>query len=70
MMELDMIVGTGGVLRHAPRREQSALMMMDAYQPEGVTDAGGGQHLHDAAARRALDGPSRRRRRRCSSATA
>jgi uncharacterized protein (TIGR01319 family) len=37
MMRLDMIVGSGGVLSHAPRREQSALMMMDAYQPEGFT---------------------------------
>jgi uncharacterized protein (TIGR01319 family) len=37
MMELDMIVGSGGVLSHAPRRSQSAMMMMDAYQPEGVT---------------------------------
>jgi hypothetical protein len=37
MLSLDMIVGSGGVLSHAPRREQSALMMMDAYQPEGFT---------------------------------
>ena len=37
MMALNMIVGSGGVLSHAPRREQSALMMMDAYQPEGIT---------------------------------
>ncbi len=37
LLTLDMIVGSGGVLSHAPRREQSALMMMDAYQPEGVT---------------------------------
>ncbi len=37
LMELDMIVGSGGVLSHAPRRAQSALMMMDAYQPEGIT---------------------------------
>ncbi|HSI73112.1 MAG TPA: glutamate mutase L, partial [Fimbriimonas sp.] len=37
MMNLDMIIGSGGVLSHAPRRAQSALMMMDAYQPEGVT---------------------------------
>jgi uncharacterized protein (TIGR01319 family) len=37
MMSLDMIIGSGGVLSHAPRRAQSALMMMDAYQPEGVT---------------------------------
>lgn len=37
MMELNMIIGSGGVLSHAPRRAQSALMMMDAYQPEGIT---------------------------------
>jgi uncharacterized protein (TIGR01319 family) len=37
MLDLDMIVGSGGVLSHAPRRAQSALMMLDAYQPEGVT---------------------------------
>ena len=37
MMDLDMIVGSGGVLSHAPKREQAALMMLDAYQPEGVT---------------------------------
>ncbi len=38
MLDLDLVVGSGGVLSHAPRREQSALMMMDAYQPEGVTE--------------------------------
>ena len=37
MMDLNMIIGSGGVLSHAPRRAQSALMMMDAYQPEGIT---------------------------------
>jgi len=37
MIDLDMIVGSGGVLSHAPRREQAALMMLDAYQPEGHT---------------------------------
>ena len=37
MMDLSMIVGSGGVLSHAPQRAQSALMMLDAYQPEGVT---------------------------------
>ncbi len=37
MMKLDMIVGSGGVLSHAPHRAQSALMMLDAYLPEGVT---------------------------------
>lgn len=37
MMELDMLVGSGGVLCHAPRRQQAALMLIDAFQPEGVT---------------------------------
>jgi hypothetical protein len=37
MMDLDVIIGSGGVLSHAPVRAQSALMMMDAYQPEGIT---------------------------------
>ncbi|MCB0826640.1 MAG: glutamate mutase L [Armatimonadetes bacterium] len=37
MLNLDMIIGSGGVLSHAPKRAQSALMMLDAYQPEGVT---------------------------------
>lgn len=37
MMGLDLIVGSGGVLSHAPRRSQAALMMIDAFQPEGIT---------------------------------
>ncbi len=37
MMNLDLLVGSGGVLSHAPRRNQSALMMIDAFRPEGVT---------------------------------
>ncbi|HRS95627.1 MAG TPA: glutamate mutase L, partial [Candidatus Latescibacteria bacterium] len=37
MMELDLLVGSGGVLSHAPRRQQSMQMMIDAFQPEGVT---------------------------------
>ncbi len=37
LMDLGMIVGSGGVLSHAPRRAQSAMMMLDAFQPEGVT---------------------------------
>ena len=37
MMALDLLVGSGGVLSHAPRRSQTAAMMVDAYQPEGIT---------------------------------
>lgn len=36
-MKLDLIVGSGGVLSHAPRMEQTAAMMIDAFEPEGVT---------------------------------
>ena len=37
MMELDLLVGSGGVLSHAPRREQSAKMLIDSFLPEGIT---------------------------------
>ncbi len=37
MMTLDMLIGSGGVLSHAPRRQQAALMMIDAFSPEGIT---------------------------------
>ena len=37
MMVLDLLVGSGGVLSHAPRRAQTAAMLVDAFQPEGVT---------------------------------
>jgi uncharacterized protein (TIGR01319 family) len=37
MMNLNLIIGSGGVLSHAPLREQAALMMIDAFQPEGIT---------------------------------
>ncbi len=37
MMRLDMLVGSGGVLSHAPRRVQSAMMLLDGFLPEGFT---------------------------------
>lgn len=37
LMSLNMIIGSGGVLSHAPRRVEAAYMMLDAYQPEGIT---------------------------------
>ena len=37
MFELDMLIGSGGVLAHAPKLAQTALMMMDAYAPQGLT---------------------------------
>lgn len=38
MMRIGILVGSGGALSHAPRRAQAALMLLDAFQPEGVTD--------------------------------
>ena len=37
MMDLDLLVGSGGVLSHAPRRQQSARMLIDSFMPEGIT---------------------------------
>lgn len=37
MKRLDLLVGSGGVLSHAPRRSQAMMMLIDAFQPEGVT---------------------------------
>ena len=37
MLRIDMLAGTGGLLSHAPRRAQSALLLMDGFQPEGLT---------------------------------
>jgi len=37
MRSLDLLVGSGGVLSHAPRRAQAMMMLVDAFQPEGRT---------------------------------
>ena len=37
MMDLVLLVGSGGVLSHAPRRQQSARMLIDSFMPEGIT---------------------------------
>ncbi len=38
LLDLGLLVGSGGVLSHAPRRVQAALMMIDAFLPEGLTE--------------------------------
>jgi hypothetical protein len=38
LVDLGLLVGSGGVLSHAPRRSQSMLMMIDAFLPEGITE--------------------------------
>lgn len=37
MKDLDLLIGSGGVLSHAPRRSQAMMMLIDAFQPEGIT---------------------------------
>ncbi len=63
MMKLDLLVGSGGVLSHAPRRTQSMLMMIDAFQVEGITELAVELDLHDAAPGRLVDGAPGRRHR-------
>ncbi len=36
-LQPDLILGTGGVLAHAPKYGQVALILLDALQPQGVT---------------------------------
>jgi uncharacterized protein (TIGR01319 family) len=38
MMRIGMIIGSGGVLSHAPERKAAALMLLDAFEPLGVTE--------------------------------
>jgi uncharacterized protein (TIGR01319 family) len=37
MLKLDIVIGSGGVLSHAPSRVQAALMMTEGFGLEGVT---------------------------------
>ena len=37
LMTLDLLVGSGGVMSHAPRRNQSVMMLIDSFLPEGIT---------------------------------
>jgi len=36
-MKLDLLVASGGVLSHAPEMVQTAAMLVDAFEPEGIT---------------------------------
>ncbi|MAC56582.1 MAG: methylaspartate mutase, partial [Gimesia sp.] len=36
-MKLNLLVASGGVLSHAPNMNQTAAMMIDAFEPEGMT---------------------------------
>lgn len=37
LMALNLLIGSGGALSHSPRRNQAALMTIDAFLPEGIT---------------------------------
>ncbi len=37
LMTLNLLVGSGGVLSHAPRRHQTVMMLIDSFLPEGYT---------------------------------
>lgn len=36
-LRLNLLVASGGVLSHAPRMVQTAMMLIDAFEPEGIT---------------------------------
>ena len=36
-IDLHMLIGSGGVLSHAPKRAQAMLMLVDAFEVEGIT---------------------------------
>ena len=38
MMKLDLVIGSGGVLSHAPKRLGAALMMLDGFGLQGLTE--------------------------------
>lgn len=38
LMKLDLVIGSGGVLSHAPDRLSAALMMLDGFGLQGVTE--------------------------------
>ncbi|MBD3335184.1 MAG: methylaspartate mutase, partial [Candidatus Eisenbacteria bacterium] len=38
LADLDLLVGSGGTLSHAPRRVQAAAMLIDAFLPENITE--------------------------------
>jgi uncharacterized protein (TIGR01319 family) len=35
LSKIDLLIGSGGVLSHAPRRAQAAAILLDAFQPKG-----------------------------------
>lgn len=37
MLKLNLLIGSGGVLSHAPRRSQAMMMLVDSFEPQGVT---------------------------------
>ena len=37
LLKVNLLIGSGGILSHAPRRVQALCMMLDAFQPLGVT---------------------------------
>jgi uncharacterized protein (TIGR01319 family) len=37
MAKLDLLIGSGGVLSHAPRRSQAMMMLIDSFEPQAIT---------------------------------
>ena len=40
MFDIDLLIGSGGVLSHAPNRASAGLMLLDSFRPLGITFLG------------------------------
>jgi hypothetical protein len=45
LQDFDIIIGAGGVISHAPKPKQAALMLIDGLQPRGVTEIWRDRHF-------------------------
>jgi uncharacterized protein (TIGR01319 family) len=45
MQDYDIIIGAGGVISHAPKPEQAAMMLIDGLQPRGATELWRDRHF-------------------------
>jgi len=45
LQDFDIMIGAGGVISHAPKSEQAALMLIDGLQPRGATELWRDKHF-------------------------
>lgn len=45
LQDFDMLIGAGGVISHAPKAKQAAMMLVDGLQPRGITELWRDRHF-------------------------